>query len=125
MPRNYNSLNFRGPFTDLTDLRVTHEALDRIVLRVAVTAVDLHGFDRRAHRELGAEELGHRCFLAIRPSVLREPSCMEHQVLSGLDLRRHVGELELNTLEVGDRLAELPTQRCVTKRVLERAFGDA
>ena len=87
--------------------------------------MDLYGLDRRAHGELGAEQLGHRCLLAERPSVLGEPRRMEHQVLPCLDLRRHVGELELNALEVRNRLAELPPHRRITQRVLQRALGDS
>src|SRR6266566_5191127 len=42
-----------------------------------------------------------------------------------LDLRRHVGEHELDSLEARDRLSELLPFSCVVQRVVEGAFGDA
>ena len=38
---------------------------------------------------------------------------------------RHVGEHELDALELGDPLAELPALLDVGQRVVERALGDA
>ena len=43
----------------------------------------------------------------------------------GVDLRRHVGEHELEALEVGEPRAELPALLHVAGRELERAAGDA
>src|SRR5690348_469660 len=80
VPRNHNPLYLRRSLADLADLCVTHESLDRIVLGVAVAAMYLDGFDRRAHRQLRAEELRDRRFLAERLSMLREPRRMEHQM---------------------------------------------
>src|SRR5439155_23102842 len=47
------------------------------------------------------------------------------QVSRRLDLRRHVGEHELKTLECRDRLSELPALLRVAHRVVERALGQA
>src|SRR4029077_12820362 len=42
-----------------------------------------------------------------------------------LDLRRHVREHELDSLEAGDRLAELLSFASVGERIVERPFRDA
>src|SRR5258708_32616490 len=43
----------------------------------------------------------------------------------GFDLSRHVREHELDSLEAGDRLAELLSVASVGERIVECAFGDA
>src|SRR5690606_40506834 len=40
--RDHQPLNLTGSFSDLADLRVPHHPLDRVLLHVAVPAVDLH-----------------------------------------------------------------------------------
>src|SRR5262245_23064782 len=70
MPRNHDPLDLARSLSDLADLRVAHHALDRKVPGVAVTTVELHRGDGRAHGQLGAEELGHRRFLRERVLVL-------------------------------------------------------
>ena len=47
------------------------------------------------------------------------------QLAGGLDLHAHVGEQELQTLEVADRLPELLALLGVAECVVERALGDA
>ena len=60
-----------------------------------------------------------------RLAVLRQPRRVKHELLPGFDLGRHVGELELQTLEVGDRLPELMAHAGVSERLLECAFGES
>src|SRR5690348_17236441 len=114
MARDHDALDLGRALADFTDLCIPHEALDGIVLGVAVATVYLHRFDRGSHRKLRAEELRHCCFLAEWLSVLSEPGRVKHEVLTRLDLRRHVGELELDPLKVGDRLTELSPLARVT-----------
>src|SRR5688500_17889210 len=52
VPGYHDALNLGGAFADLADFGVPHHALDRIILGVAVTAMDLDRLDRRAHRKL-------------------------------------------------------------------------
>src|SRR6266511_5450222 len=66
-------LDLRGPFPNLAHFRVPHHSLDWIILGVAIAAVDLDCFERRAHRQLGTEQLGDRRLLTERLSVLSEP----------------------------------------------------
>ena len=47
------------------------------------------------------------------------------QLAGRLELHGHVGEHELQALELGDRLAELLALLDVAERVVQRALGDA
>ena len=53
--------------------------------------------------------------------MLSEPGGVEHEMLSGFDLGRHVRELKLDALKVRNRLPELTSHRRIPERVLERA----
>src|SRR5438094_10080598 len=106
MARDHDALDLGGSLTDLADLCVAHEPLDRIILRVAVAAVDLHRLDRGSHGELRAEQLCHRRLFAEWPAVLGPPSGVKHQVPARLDLVSHVRNFELNSLKTDGRLAE-------------------
>src|SRR5205085_621200 len=79
LPRNHDPLYLRRPFADFANLGVAHEAFDRVILGVAVTAMELNGGDRGAHAELGAEKLGQRGFCGERTDVLRESGGVIHQ----------------------------------------------
>ena len=52
-------------------------------------------------------------------------AALQRQQARGLDLGRHVGELELDRLVLGDLLAEGLALLRVAQRQLERALGDA
>src|SRR6185437_1202171 len=112
------------PLADLAYFRVAHHPLDGIVLGVTVTAVDLHSLCGGAHCQLGAEQLGHRRFLAERLAMLRQPRGVKHEMPPRLDLGRHVGQLKLHALEIRDRLPELLALRRVSERLLVRSFGN-
>src|SRR5258707_12718685 len=57
---DHEALHFLRALVDLRDLRVAHEALDGVLLDVAVAAEDLDGLRRREHRDVAALELRHR-----------------------------------------------------------------
>ena len=80
---------------------------------------------RHALGHLGREELGHRRLLLDRFAGVAVVRDLVHERARGLDLRRHVGELEADRLELGDRLPELHALLGVGERVLERAAGEA
>src|SRR3954463_13424608 len=65
-PRDDDSLNLRRAFPNLADLRVAHHPLDGVVARVAIATMYLNRLQRRTHRELGAEQLGHGGLLRER-----------------------------------------------------------
>src|SRR5258707_14743170 len=57
---DHEALDLLRALVDLRDLRVAHEALDRVLLDVAVAAEDLHRIGRDGHRDVAALELRHR-----------------------------------------------------------------
>src|SRR6185437_6518902 len=117
-------LDFGRSLTDFADLGVAHHAFHRIFLRISVATVDLDGFRGRTHRHFRAEELCHRRFLRERVPVLREPRRMIDEVTPRLELRCDVGKLELDALELRDRLAELLARGRVLQREIEGALRE-
>ena len=104
--------------------RVAVEALDLELRGVAVAAVHLHRVDRGLEGHLRAEHLRHPGLPvgATAPDRVGRP--VRHQA-GGLELDRHVGELELDRLELGDRLAERLALLGVRQRLVVGALRDA
>ncbi len=118
-------MNLVGPFDDLIELRVTHHSLDRELLRVAVAAQHLHRFGRDLHRDIGHEALGNRRD-HVQPRVVARVyfiGAVVEQIAGGLDLDRHVGELELHALELRDGAPELLALLCIRDRNVKRTLG--
>src|SRR5262245_51320456 len=57
---DHEALDLLRALVDLRDLRVPHEALDRVLLDVAVAPEDLDGVGRHRHGDVTALELRHR-----------------------------------------------------------------
>src|SRR5262245_46400714 len=115
-PRDDELLDFRGPFADRPELRVTKRALDRILLHVSVAAVDLDRLEGHLYGDLARVELRHRGFgLVFDPLVAQRRGALRQEPRA-FDLHRHLGKLELDRLELGDRLVEL----LASLRVVER-----
>src|SRR6476619_975508 len=95
---DHESLDLLRSLVDLRDLRVAHEALDRVLLDVAVAAEDLHRVDRHRHGDVPALELRHRRGLrelrVVGAVVDHAPEAVE-EAARGLALRLHVRELRL------------------------------
>src|SRR3954447_12168294 len=118
-------LDLGGALPDEQQRRVAVEALDLVLLRVAVAAVDAQRLLDAEVAALGGEELRHAGLeLRALAGVLHPGGAERHQARR-VDLRRHVGELELDRLVLGDRLAERLALPGVLQRELERALGDA
>src|SRR5712664_4895237 len=62
------ALDFAGAFVDLRDARVAVMALHRVIVQVAVAAVDLYRLRAHPLGELGSVELGLRGFREARHS---------------------------------------------------------
>src|SRR6476620_7307293 len=96
---DHETLDLLGSLIDLRDLRVAHEALDRVLLDVAVAAEDLHRLGRAVHRDVAALELRHRRRLrqlrAVDAVVGHLAETVE-QPARALALGFHVGELRLD-----------------------------
>src|SRR5256885_355315 len=85
----------------------------------------LDGLGRRAHAELGSEELGHGRFLLEWMAMLLEPGGVVDELLGGFDLGRHVREGEMHALEARDRPAELLPRGRIGQALVERALCQA
>src|SRR5690242_3677965 len=124
-PRDHQLLHLVGALADGEDLRVAVEAAHRVLLDVAVAAVDLHGFLRAAHREPPRLELRLRGGEAERAPLVLQPGGLVGEQARRLDLGGHVGELGLDGLEPADRLPERAPLLGVGERLVERALGEA
>ena len=123
---HHDPLHLVGALVDLGDLGVAHHPLDRVVAGVAVAAEHLDGVGGDLHRDVGGEALrGGAEERQVLVAALGAAGGGVRHLAGGLDLHAHVGEQELQALEVRDRLAELLALLGVAERVVERALGDA
>src|SRR5207237_6066114 len=112
-------LDLRGPLEDGVDLRVPVPLLDRELTDVAVAAADLDRLVRHLDGDLPRLELGHRTLRHRKAAgVAALPESPPDQPAGGLDLERHVGELEGDGLVLDDRPAELLALLGVPEREL-------
>src|SRR5690348_8456074 len=93
IPRDDHSLYLTRTLADLADLGIAHHALDGVISRVAISAVNLNGFDGGPHGQLRAIQLRHGGLYGERLPLLCEPGCVVREVLPCLDLHCHVGQL--------------------------------
>src|SRR5580704_12619452 len=106
-------LHLAGPLTDLVDLDVAIEARDRRLLHESHPAVDLYRLVGAGGGDLGRVQLRHRGVWRRAPARIDGSGSSPGHQPRQLDLRAHVGELELRCLEFGDRHAELTPCRRV------------
>src|ERR1700688_2864022 len=121
---DHHLLDLAGALVDLGDTGVAEVALDVVLARVAVAAVDLQRLVGDPLRHLGREELGLRGLERVALPLVPGPGRLPGQQARGVELGRHVGEIELDGLEVGEVLAELLALLGVGEGVLERRLGD-
>ena len=123
--RDHVPLDLGRALDDLEDLRVAEPLLHGVVAHDPRAAEDLDGVGRDSHRRVGGERLRvgaeQPCVLARVERRARSPD----EQSRGLDLHRHVGELERDALPAEDRLAERLPLAGVVGCVLERGAGDA
>src|SRR5215210_5598719 len=120
-----HALDLRGALADQQQRRVAVEPLDLVLLRVAVAAVDAEGVLDDLLAGLGGEELRHAGLEVRALARVLHPGGLEREQARRLDLGGHVGELELDGLVLGDRLAERRALLRVAQRQLERPLRDA
>src|SRR6187551_766557 len=122
---DHHALDLRGPLADQEQRRVAVEALDLVLLRVAVATVDAEALLDALLAGLRGEQLRHpRLQVGALTGVLH-PRRFTGDKSGRLDLGRHVGELELDRLVLGDRLAEGLALLAVAEGQLQRPLGDA
>ncbi len=86
----------------------------------------MDGVDRDLHGDVRGEALGGGALEGeVLVAAFRGGGGLVGEGAGGLDLHGHVGEHELDALEVGDRLAELLAFLDVALGVVEGALGDA
>src|SRR5699024_2757586 len=102
-----------GAFSDAHKRRITIEALDLVLLRVAVSTVDRHSVDGRFKCYFRAEDLRH-AGLTVAAAPEQALGGPVHQLPSGLNSGSHFAYPQLDRLELRDRLAECLTILCVS-----------
>src|SRR3954471_4169478 len=122
---DHHALDLRGSLADQQQRRVAVEALDLVLLRVAVAAVDAEAFFDAVLAGLRGEELGHPGLEVGALAGVLHPRCFAGDEAGGLELGRHIGELELDRLVGGNRLAEGLPFLAVAEGQLQRPLSDA
>ena len=106
-------------------LRVAQVALDRVLVGVAVRAVDLDRVERALHRVVRAEPLGQARLARVAHAAVLEPRRLAAQQPARLDARAHLRDHLLDELVLADLLAEgLALVRVLDARV-EARLGQA
>ena len=118
-------LNLGSSLADQQQRRVAVEPLNLILLRVAVAAVNAERLLNAEAAGLGGEELRHSSFHLGALAGVLEAGGADRKQPRCLNLRCHVGELELDCLVLADRLAEALALLAVPQCQLKRTLGDA
>src|SRR3954469_5582305 len=118
-------LDLARALTDQQQRRVAVDALDLVLLGVPVAAVDAQRLLRAEAAGLAGEQLGHARLEVGALARVLQPRRLEREHPGRLELRRHVGELELDRLVLGDLPAERLALLGVADGELEGALGEA
>src|SRR4051794_28876369 len=105
------ALDLAGAVPDPLDPGVAPEALDPGLLHQPHAAEDLDRLVGDARQHLGREQLRLRDHPVRVPALVQQPGAVEREQVRGVDLGRHVGELERGARELPDQRAELPAVR--------------
>src|ERR1700687_3291956 len=125
LARDHRAKDVVGPLADGHHRRIPVEPLDIELRRVSVPAVYTHGLERSLDADLGGVELGH-ARLKVGPSAgVERRGGPPGEETRGLHLRRHVRQLQLDGLEVGDGSPERVTIPRVSDGFIETRLGDA
>src|SRR5437773_1878675 len=124
--RDLRDLDLVRARVDLQHLRVAAELLDLELGHVAVAAEELHRLERDLHRRLGRVELARRGFgEAQRLFRRRHLDLPEDDVLEVHARHLHLGELQLDHLELADRPAEGDARARIVDAEREALLDDA
>src|SRR4051812_6553277 len=121
---DHEPLDVARALADLGELRVAQEAPDRVVLDVAVAAMEQQRRVRRSAGDLRRVELRLRGREPVVPSLVAQPRRPIDEGPGRLDLRRHVGDAKGDRLERADRPAELLALPDVRDSGVERRLGE-
>src|SRR5882762_7504230 len=126
LPGNDQLLNFAGAFANSAELDVAIKLFGGVIFDEAVTAVNLHAFVGDADGDFAGKKLGHAGFAReARIVLISKPRGMINEQPRRFHLRGHIRQLELNSLEFADSLAELLALLGVANRGIERPLCHA
>src|SRR5436190_5407768 len=120
-----HALDLGGALADQEQRRVAVEALYLVLLGVAVAAVDAEALLDALLAGLRGEQLRHPGLEVGALAGVLHPRRLAREESCCLDLGRHVGELELDRLVLGDLLAEGLALLAVAESELQRPLRDA
>src|SRR6185437_4978630 len=121
---DHHALDLGRPLADQQQRRVAIDALDLVLLGVAVATVDAQALLGAEAARLRGEQLRHAGLHVRALAGVLHRCGTAHEQPRGVDLGGHVGELELDRLVLGDRLAERLALLGVFHGQLERALGE-
>src|SRR6266481_6003862 len=125
-PRDLRHLDLIRPGVDLQHLGVAAELLDLELGHVAVAAEELDGLEGDLHRGLRGVELARRRLGELhRLAGGGHLDQAEDEVLQVHPRDLHLGELQLDELELADRAAELHAGARVVDRARAALLDDA
>src|SRR3989454_8383668 len=124
-PADHHALDVARTFVDLRHAHVAPQALHGKVGDVAVAAVNLNGVRAHALGHLGGKELRHRRLADAGLAAAAQPGGMQIELARGFDLRRHVGEAEIDRLVFDQRLAHAFALFRIRQRRFQRAARHA
>ena len=104
-------------FKDLMDSEISEEALDWVVLQIAVPTVHLEAIIHDIEALVCGEFLGHGAVhRVVRVSCFDQLCTMPHHEARSFEVSGHSSELELHVLVGRDRLAKLLPSLDVVRR---------
>src|SRR3954447_25069479 len=121
---DHHALDLGRALADQEQRSVAVEALDLVLLRVAVAAVDAERVLHDLLAGLRGEQLRHAGLEVRALARVLEPRRAQREQPGGVDLRGHVGELELDRLVLRDWLAERLALLRVAESQLQRTLRD-
>src|ERR1700674_4313059 len=113
---DHGSEDVVGALADRHQRSIPVKPLDLVLGRVAVSAVDAHRLERCPDADLRGVELRHPGLEVSAPARVERRGRPPGEETRGLHLGRHVGELQLDRLELCDG----PAKRMPAARVRER-----
>ena len=125
MLRNDHALNLVRAFADHGERRIAVEALDVVLLRVTVRAVNPHRLDAVLERRLRREVFRHPRFHIAALTTVERRGGVEGKQARGSCTGCHVSQLERDRLVLADRLAERLACLRILRRERERAFRNS
>src|SRR6202158_3093174 len=118
---DHGSEDVVGALADRHQRSIPVKPLDLVLGRVAVATVDAHRLQRGSDADLRRVELRHPGLEVRTPARVECGGRPPGEEARGLHLGRHVGELQLDGLELGDRPAEcMPVARVRERAVQAR-----